>query len=120
MKTERKILIGEDELLIAKVLRMLLEKQGFVVENVADGNEVFERALQMQPDVIILDLHLKNSTCGLEAGKKIRAAGIETPIIFTTGNSYEITLETVKEISCCSVMSKPVEFKKLLEVIHAL
>ena len=39
MKSDKKVLIAEDELLIAKVLRMQLEKHGFEVENVIDTDD---------------------------------------------------------------------------------
>jgi len=118
MKINKKILIAEDELLIAKVLRMQLEKLGFEVENVTDGDEVFDLVKQMQPDVIILDVYLRNKTCGLEAGRKIRDAGIDTPIIFTTGNSYNNTVKLVNDIAGSKVLSKPVEFENLVCLIN--
>ncbi len=113
-----KILIAEDELLIAKVMRLQFEKQGFRVENVTDANEAFEIALTMLPDIIILDILLKNKTTGLEAGRRIREAGILSPIIFTTGNSYDQTIELIHNISHAVVLTKPVEFEKLLEIIN--
>jgi DNA-binding response OmpR family regulator len=119
MKIKKKIIIAEDELLIAKVLRMQLEKEGFEVDNAADGNDAFDKVKQMQPDIIILDIHLKNNTSGHETGKKIRAAGINTPIIFTTGNSYRDTVQQVIDITHTSILSKPVEFDKLLQLINA-
>lgn len=118
MKINKKILIAEDELLIAKVLVMQFEKLGFEVENVIRGNEVFTVVERMMPDVIILDMFLKNNTTGLEAGKRIREAGINTPIIFTTGNSYDSTLKLVESISCSVVLSKPVDFKHLLDIVN--
>ena len=70
MKTIKKILIAEDELLIAKVLRLQLEKLGFEVANVAEANDAFNMATQFQPDLIIMDVYLKNKTTGIEAAKK--------------------------------------------------
>lgn len=118
MTINKKVLIAEDELLIAKVLRMQLENVGFEVENVTDGRDVFEKVKQMRPNVIILDVHLKNNSCGLEVGREIRAAGIDTPIIFTTGNSLDITHQMVKDIGESSVLIKPVEFEKILQLIN--
>lgn len=118
MKINRKILIAEDELLIAKVLKMQFEKLGFQVENVTDGNDVLSVAERMKPDVIILDVFLKNHTSGLEAGQRIRGAGISTPIIFTTGNSYDNTFKLVENISSSVVLSKPVDFKHLLDIVN--
>jgi len=117
MKIYKKILIAEDELLIAKVLRMQFEKLGFEVSTISEENEVFNKVREMQPDVIILDVYLKNKTSGIEAGRKLRKAGINTPIIFTTGNSYDSTLLLINDISNVKILSKPVEFEHLLNLI---
>lgn len=117
MKTIKKILIAEDELLIAKVLRLQLEKLGFEVANVAEANDAFNMATQFQPDLIIMDVYLKNKTTGIEAAKKLRDIGNETPIIFTTGNSLNETLLQINEISNSKALSKPVEFDVLVEII---
>lgn len=115
----KKILIAEDELLIVRVLRMQFEKLGFEVENVSDANDVLTKVQQMNPDVIILDVQLKNKTSGIAAAKSIRTAGIETLIIFTTGNSYDDTLQSVEGMSNSKVLSKPIEFENLLFLMEA-
>lgn len=120
MNKQKRILIAEDELLIAKVLRMQLEKAGFEVDNVLDADAAFARAIQFQPDVIILDVFLKGKSSGIEAGKRIRQAGIETAIIFTTGNSYETTIQQISGIKNSNVLSKPVEFEVLLKLINGI
>lgn len=118
MKSNKKVLIAEDELLIAKVLRMQLEKCGFEVENVMDADSAFNAVKQMQPNVIILDVYLKNNSTGIAAALKIREIGINTPIIFTTGNSFNDTTKLVQDISFCSVLNKPVDFDMLLNLIN--
>jgi DNA-binding response OmpR family regulator len=118
MKINKKILIAEDELLIAKVLRMQFEKLGFEVSIVSEENEVFNKVKQMQPDVIILDVYLKNKTSGIEAGRRLRKEGINTLIIFTTGNSYDNTLQLIDDIGNAKILSKPVEFEHLVRLIN--
>lgn len=117
MRLNKKILIAEDELLIAKVLRMQLEKLGCEVENVTMAGDAVEMAATMKPEIIILDVYLKNKTSGIEAGRQIRETGINSFIVFTTGNSLEITKNHVKDISNCVVLTKPVEFENLLKLI---
>lgn len=117
MNLNKKILIAEDELLIAKVLRSQFEKLGCEVENVTIAGDAVVMATTMKPDVIVLDVCLKNKTSGIEAGRQIRELGINSFIVFTTGNSLEITLSNVKNISNCIVLSKPVEFENLLKSI---
>lgn len=118
MKSNRKVLIAEDELLIAKVLRLQLEKHGFEVENVMDAENAIIAVKQMNPDIIVLDIYLKNNSTGVEAALKIREIGINTPIIFTTGNSFNDTIKLVEGISFCSVLNKPVDFDILLKLIQ--
>jgi len=118
MKTNKKVLIAEDELLIAKVLRMQLEKEGYIVNNVVAESDAVNQSQIFNPDIIILDVYLKNKSSGIEAGKSIRALGNKSLIIFTTGNSYETTLNSVKSIENCIVLTKPVEFSALLRLIR--
>lgn len=119
MKSNKKVLIAEDELLIAKVLRMQLEKYGFEVENVVDAESAFNAVKRMQPNVIILDIYLKDNSTGIDAALKIREVGIDTPIIFTTGNSFNDTTKLVQDIRFCSVLNKPVDFDTLLNIINS-
>ncbi len=120
MNNIKKILIAEDELLIAKVLRMQLEKLDFEVANVTDANEAFKTTILIQPDIIIMDVYLKNKTTGIEAALKLREIGNETPIIFTTGNSLTETLLQINKISNSNALSKPVEFDILLSLINKI
>jgi CheY-like chemotaxis protein len=118
MSLVKKILIAEDELLIAKVLRMQLEKLGYEVQNVVDSHQAILSTLEFNPDMIILDVFLKNNTTGIDSAIKIRELGIDTPIIFTTGNSYDETIELVSKINYSMILSKPVEFDHLLQLIE--
>lgn len=120
MKAIKKILIAEDELLIAKVLRLQLEKNGFTVDQVADGNAVYEKVVEMKPDLIIMDVFLKNRSSGLDAARKLRNGKIIIPIIFTTGNSFEITNKETAGISNSFVLTKPVELFQITRLISDL
>lgn len=120
MKNDKKILIVEDELLIAKVMSMQFEKRGFKVIHVQDADKAVEMAKQMHPDIIIMDVYLQNKTSGIDASVKIREAGINTPIIFTTGNSYLNTVDNVTNISNSKVLSKPIDFEQLLLEVNKI
>lgn len=113
----KKILIVEDELLIAKVLRMQLENLGFEVENVVDGHQALLRTQEMIPDLIILDNYLKNDTIGTQVGIKLREMGKNIPIIFVTGNSFDQMVKETSSIENSFVLSKPVVFDQLIQII---
>lgn len=120
MKTIKKILIAEDELLFVKVMRLEFEKRGYQIESVLEAEKAYEKALEFKPDLILLDVRLKNNSSGIEAAKKIRAEGIETPIIFTTGNSFESTNNQIRDISNTNILIKPIDFNELFDVISKL
>lgn len=120
MRVIKKILIVEDELLIAKVLRMQLEKLDYSVDNVVDGVQAMERVSTMSPDLIILDNFLKNNTNGIDVALELRSKANETPIIFVTGNSFVTTVENTRNVTNSFVLSKPIIFEQLLELIDQI
>lgn len=85
----KKILIAEDELLVGKVLKLVLEQKNYEVIQVVDEESTIAITNEFKPDLIILDVFLKNRTSGINAGIEIRKNGIISPIVFTTGNSFE-------------------------------
>jgi CheY-like chemotaxis protein len=96
---------------------MQFERLGHEVKSVTDAESVFQNACDWNPDLIIMDIYLKMSSCGIEAAKNIRSKGIETKILFTTGNAISTTLEEIKEIKNCTIFSKPVDFELLAQYI---
>jgi two-component system, response regulator PdtaR len=105
----KKILIVEDELLIAKVYSMFLQRMGYTVLPVLnDGNVAVEKFPESGADIILMDVHLKNNTSGFEAAKQIREKS-DVPIIFTTGNSIVEANRESGEIKNTMVLIKPVE-----------
>ncbi len=105
-------------MLIAKVLRLQLESRGFVVKNVVSATEAIKESCDWNPDLIIMDVYLKNKSNGIAAGIEIRNKGVNTPIIYTTGNSYQSTLKEMEPISNTQLVSKPVEFGYLMALIQ--
>ena len=84
----KKILVVEDEISIATLLKYNLEQAGFEVEAVHDGQEGLEKALAIQPDLILLDLMLPKLD-GMEVCKSLRMQKMNTPIIMLTARDDE-------------------------------
>lgn len=116
MNNIKKILIVEDELLVATVLKLQLENNGYNVIIVTTSEAAVVKVKEFVPDYIIMDVFLKNKGNGIETAKIIRQQGINTPIIFTTGNSYESTVQQLEGVTDYKVFIKPVEFLHLLEL----
>lgn len=81
-----RVLVAEDVLTNQKLIKHLLEKIGFEVTMVDDGNKVVQKALSQSFDLIFMDIQMPNMN-GYEATKIIRDNSIKTPIIALTANA---------------------------------
>ena len=113
-----KILIVEDELLIAHAAKIHLEAKGFDVVGMAAERNGFEEQIVKSPDVILMDVTLKNGGNGIELVHELRSSGDLTPVIFTTGNSRSKTIEEIEGIEQACFLNKPVVFQELLNKIE--
>ncbi len=109
----KKVLIVEDELVIATVLKLQLQHAGYEVANVTTAELAITKTQEFNPDFIVMDIHLKNGGNGIDTARVIRQLQINTPIIFTTGNSYESTKQKLEDITNYHLLIKPVDFVQL-------
>src|SRR5665647_82567 len=83
-----KILIVEDESIEALDIKHALESFGYEVPNIAtSGEDAVELALDIKPDLILMDIILKGNTDGIAAAAKIKELNI--PVIYLTAYSEE-------------------------------
>jgi CheY-like chemotaxis protein len=84
----KKILIIEDDPIVAHIYQTRLEKEGYEVEIAPDGQSGFYRVHEFKPDAVLLDLMLPRMN-GVEILKKIRSQSqfAQTPVIVFT-NAY--------------------------------
>lgn len=115
-----KVLIVEDELIIAKVCEMFFKQH-----KVADVNTVccFKEAVETfedgYPDLILMDIQLRGRRDGVELANYIRQYS-NVPIIFSTGNGYKETIKKINEISNTKLLSKPIKFDQLEQAMSEL
>ena len=103
-----KLLLVEDEFLIAALLRRNLMLVGYdVCELVSTGEEAVERAEQEQPDFILMDVRLGGKMDGIEAAREIHQR-FQIPIIFMTGYSDKERVAQAKELNPLAYLVKPV------------
>jgi two-component system cell cycle response regulator DivK len=85
-----------------------LEFRGFRVATAADGQEAIDRAFELRPDVILMDLSLPRVD-GWEATRRLkqdeRTAAI--PIIALTAHALAAAHDKAKEVGCDAVVTKP-------------
>ena len=78
-----RILIAEDEIGIAKALKLILEKNRFSVDMVHNGLDALDYMLSVSYDAVVLDIMMPGLD-GLEVLKRARAAGVSSPVLFLT------------------------------------
>ena len=81
-----RILIAEDESMIRKALRTLLERSKYTVDEAADGEEALDFIAVNAYDVIVLDIMMPKKD-GIEVLQKLRADGVSTPVMLLTAKS---------------------------------
>lgn len=114
-----KILIIEDEILLAKSLKTLLENKGFEVETVYDGETGAEYALLGVYDLLILDVMMPKLN-GYEVARLVRNKRCSTPILMLTAkSSIEDRIEGLNA-GADYYLTKPFDSRELLACINAL
>ncbi len=109
---ELKILIVEDEMIIAAKISLHLTQLGYEVSGIIPrGEEVILHCQQSPPDLLLLDINLKGSIDGIETATQLQAADIDIPIIYLTANADEATFDRAKHTRPHAFISKP--YKKL-------
>jgi len=112
-----KILVVEDEPALQDTLAYNLEKQGYSVEAVGDGNLAIETARKLKPDLILLDLMLPGVD-GFEVCKILRRE-MNTPIIMLTARDDEIDRVVGLEVGADDYLSKPFSMRELMARVKA-
>jgi len=108
-----KILIVEDEAITALDILRLLEDMDFeVVSTASTGREAIQKAKDLKPDLILIDITLKGEIDGIEAAKKITAL-FNIPVIYLTGYSDQKTFERMKLTRHYGFISKPISYYEL-------
>lgn len=111
--TERKILVVEDEVIVALEIQHYLEHLGYeVVDNVTTGEEAIEKALSLMPDLILMDVRLDGEIDGIEAGCKIRETR-DIPIVFLTAYGDKETMHRAHLASPGGYLLKPFDTRSL-------
>ncbi len=114
-----KILIIEDEKLLADSLKALLEKKGFDVECVYDGESGEEYAETGVYDLLILDVMMPKMN-GFDVAKKVRSKRCGTPILMLTARSgLEDRIQGLNA-GADYYLTKPFDTRELLACVNAL
>ncbi len=117
-KMNEKILVVEDEKIIACDIQYCLEKSGYIVPAiVAYGQQAIEKAEELQPDLVLMDVMLKGNMNGIEAADQIIKL-LNIPVIYLTAYSDEGTLKKAKLTQPFGYILKPFDENQLITTIE--
>ncbi len=110
---DHKILIVEDEEIIARDMLDMLEQLGYHVVAVADsGEEALRRIAETGPDLVLMDIQLKGDMDGVETTDQIRRR-FDIPVVYVTGSVDQKTLQRAKVTAPLGFVVKPFRKKDL-------
>lgn len=115
---KEKILIVDDEERIRRLIRMYLEREGYHIDEAADGEQALDMALNESYHLIVLDLMLPKMD-GIEVCRRIREKKA-TPIIMLTAKGEEVSRIQGFEVGADDYVSKPFSPRELVYRIKAV
>lgn len=108
-----KILIVEDEFIVANDLRLILEKAGYKVIGIAASVEEAMQIIQTeQPYLVLLDIHLKGKLTGIDLAYQLRERHIA--FVYLSANSSQPVLEAAKATEPYGFLIKPFRTRDVL------
>ncbi len=113
-----KIMLVEDEVIVAADVKHRLESMGYEVLGIVDkGEDAIEKAGETKPNLVLMDIVLKGEMDGIEAAQQIREL-YDIPIIYLTAYSDKKTLERAKITEPFGYVLKPFEDREIQSAIE--
>ena len=115
----RRILIVEDDEVVASGIAQLLAMSGHTVDVVHNGATALVAVDQLEPDVVVLDIGLPDMN-GVEVFERLRASRPELPVIFSTGHGDATKLKAYLSQANLAFLLKPYSIEELLDKIAVM
>lgn len=113
----KKILVVDDEKSIVDILKLNLQNEGYTVFEAYDGEEAVQKASEVEPDLILLDVMLPKLD-GFSVCKKIRETSA-VPILMITAREEEVDKVLGLELGADDYITKPFSVRELMARIKA-
>lgn len=116
--TDTRILVIEDEPIVAEVVERYLRRDGYDVRAEMDGSKGLDTFASYQPDLVVLDLMLPGMD-GMEVCRRVRANS-QTPIIMLTAKGEEVDKLVGLEVGADDYVTKPFSPRELAARVKAV
>jgi CheY-like chemotaxis protein len=114
-----KIMVVEDESIVAKDLELTLRRLGYIVPaTAASSDDALSKAAQHRPDLVLMDVHIKGAIDGIATARRLRRE-MNIPVIYLTAYADDGTVARARETEPFGYLLKPFnerELKSMLEV----
>jgi DNA-binding NarL/FixJ family response regulator len=118
--TIRVLIVDDHEIVRKGICSMLSEEEDFeVVGQTGSGNLAVTLAIQLQPDIVLLDIFLGSSN-GLDIAQQLQRGCPETRIVILTGHTEEGLLFRAMRIGVQGYLQKALPISELLDALHAI
>ncbi|MDY0180833.1 response regulator transcription factor [Aliarcobacter skirrowii] len=114
-----KVLIVEDEIDLANLIKSSIKELFFKVVIAKDGLEAIKKFDSFKPDIIISDIMMPNLN-GLEMSKKIKEKNSETPIVILSAHSHKEMLLEAIDLGISKYFIKPFDIEEFIEYLKEL
>lgn len=113
-----RVLIVEDEVIIAAALAVRLRALGYLIAaTVSDAARALSVAAEQAPDVVLMDIQLNGARTGIDAAQRLREQ-LDIPVVFTTAYADAATLEQAKGTEPYGYLLKPYDDSSLKVAIE--
>jgi FixJ family two-component response regulator len=113
-----RVAVVDDEEPVRKALQRLLRSAGMWVESFASGAEFLERVQTLEPDCLVLDLHMPGLN-GFEVQIRLQQTGRRVPVVVMTGHDTPESEQRALAGGASAYLLKPVDDRVLLDAITA-
>ena len=118
MTQPARILVVEDEAIVAFNLQLRLEQLGYHVPAVAaSGQESLDLVDELRPDLVLMDIHIQGSMDGIEVASRLRQTH-PVPVIYLTAYAEDATLERARQTRPYGYLLKPFSERELHATIQ--
>jgi DNA-binding LytR/AlgR family response regulator len=115
--TKPRILISEDEVIIAEDLAASLEELGYETCAIDPGEDTIDLIRESRPDLVLLDINLQGNADGIEIGARIKEE-FNIPFIYLTAYADHATIDRAKKTEPDGFLVKPFDEKSLRSAIE--
>jgi CheY-like chemotaxis protein len=118
MTPRSKIIIVEDEIIIALDLKLRLENLGYeVIHTAFNGEDAIKRTGETSPDLVLMDIQLNGEMDGINVAQQIRSL-YNIPFIYLTGSYENSLLERAKQTDPVGFINKPFDESEIQNLIE--